>query len=182
MDNVMTVPVQKKRLLALNRRTRTLVMLAASASLLVAITAIGALTPETSYQADFAVKYQSPSWPHPFGTDYMGRDMLARTLAGLSTSVLVGLLAATVSAVMAVILGIAAATLGRKADNLVSMAVNLMTGGSPYYPPHADLLRMRAGGKGSHHRRGPDPLAQSHPHHPGRGHAAALRPIRAASR
>jgi len=137
MDNVMTVPVQKKRLLALNRRTRTLVMLAASASLLVAITAIGALTPETSYQADFAVKYQSPSWPHPFGTDYMGRDMLARTLAGLSTSVLVGLLAATVSAVMAVILGIAAATLGRKADNLVSMAVNLMTG-----VPHIILLML----------------------------------------
>lgn len=136
MDNVITVTNQKP-FLALNRRTLTIVMLVTSASILAAITIVGVLIPETAYSAHFAIKNQSPSWQHLFGTDYMGRDMLARTLKGLSTSVFVGLLAASVSAVAAVVLGIAAATLGNKADNVVSMAVNLMTG-----IPHIILLML----------------------------------------
>ena len=42
--------------------------------------------------------------------------MLARTLAGLSLSIRIGVLTAGVSAAAALILGTAAATLGKKAD------------------------------------------------------------------
>ncbi len=54
----------------------------------------------------------------------MGRDMLARTLSGLSTSVVLGLVAACVSSVIAVILGAAAALCGPKVDAVVSWLID----------------------------------------------------------
>ena len=54
---------------------------------------------------------------HPFGTDWMGRDMLARTLAGLSLSIRIGVLTAAVSAAVALLLGTASVVFGRKADS-----------------------------------------------------------------
>ena len=35
-------------------------------------------------------RLNSPSWHHPFGTDELGRDVLARTLYGARVSLLVG--------------------------------------------------------------------------------------------
>ena len=84
---------------------------------------------------DFTAKNLAPSLFHPFGTDWMGRDMLSRTLAGLSTSVLVGLLAATVSSVIALVLGCAAALGGKRVDAVVSWLIDLMMG-----VPHIVLL------------------------------------------
>ena len=95
----------------------------------------GALLGPAAQATDFAAKNLAPSWAHPFGTDWMGRDMLARTLAGLSTSVLVGLLAATVSSVIALILGCAAALGGKRVDAVVSWMIDLMMG-----VPHIVLL------------------------------------------
>lgn len=48
---------------------------------------------------------QGPSWQHPFGTDKLGRDQLARVLAGLRVSLLVGLGVAAVSVVVGVVIG-----------------------------------------------------------------------------
>lgn len=61
--------------------------------------------------------------------------MLLRTLAGLSTSVLVGLLAATVSSVIALVMGAVAALGGKKADAVVTWLIDLMMG-----IPHIVLL------------------------------------------
>ena len=49
-----------------------------------------------------------PCLEHPFGTDALGRDLFLRTLKGLSVSMTVGLAASAVSAVIAVLVGIAA--------------------------------------------------------------------------
>ena len=84
---------------------------------------------------DFAQKNLAPSLAHPFGTDWMGRDMLLRTLAGLSMSVLVGLLAAGASSVIALVLGAVAALGGKKADAVVTWLIDLMMG-----IPHIVLL------------------------------------------
>ncbi len=84
---------------------------------------------------DFAMKNLPPSVSHPFGTDWMGRDMLLRTVAGLSTSVLVGLLAAAASAVVALVLGCVAAVGGRRADAAVTWLIDLLMG-----VPHIVLL------------------------------------------
>ncbi len=42
---------------------------------------------------DIRSRNQGPSWAHPFGTDQLGRDSLARMMAGGQTSIAVGLTA-----------------------------------------------------------------------------------------
>lgn len=137
MDNTIATMEKRKPAFSMNRRTRTLLILVIAGAILVAVAVTGVLMNEAAYGANFPEKGQSPSLRHIFGTDYMGRDMLARTVKGLSTSILIGVLAASVSAVMAVILGTCAALLGKKADAVVSMAVNMMTG-----VPHIILLML----------------------------------------
>jgi len=50
--------------------------------------------------ADFALGVTPPSLAHPFGTDLLGRDMLARTIYGGRISILVGLVGTLVSLVI----------------------------------------------------------------------------------
>lgn len=102
---------------------------------LVAVVAGGLVVSEAATATDFSAKNLAPSLAHPFGTDQMGRDMFLRTLAGLSTSVLVGLLAAGVSSVIALVLGAIAALGGRRADAMVTWLIDLVMG-----VPHIILL------------------------------------------
>lgn len=69
----------------------------------------------------------SPSLAHPFGTDALGRDMLARTLAALAVSVQVGLFAAFISTLIAVALGLAA-TFSTTADRIVGVLSEMALG------------------------------------------------------
>lgn len=117
-----------------NRRL-TLAAFAVAVAALAAIVTAGLAVTGSAMDTDFALKNLAPSWEHPFGTDWMGRDMLLRTLAGLSTSVLVGLLAAGVSSVIALVLGAAAALGGKKVDAVVTWLIDLMMG-----VPHIVLL------------------------------------------
>lgn len=67
----------------------------------------------------------APSLLYPLGTDSLGRDMLVRTIKGLATSLKLGFFAAFFSAVIAGILGVVAATCGKKADYLVSGLIDI---------------------------------------------------------
>lgn len=102
---------------------------------LVAVTVAGRLLDPVASATDFAQKSLAPSLAHPFGTDWMGRDMLARTLSGLSTSVLVGLVSAAISSVIALVLATVSALGGRRADAVVSWLIDLTMG-----IPHIVLL------------------------------------------
>jgi peptide/nickel transport system permease protein len=84
---------------------------------------------------DFQLKRIAPCWDFPFGTDWLGRDMLTRTVMGLCRSLGVGLLAAFFSSAIAIVFGIMAATLGHRVDTLVSTLVNLVMA-----TPHLVLL------------------------------------------
>jgi ABC-type dipeptide/oligopeptide/nickel transport system permease subunit len=110
---------------SLSRRKRTLVIFMAAALFLTAVFVSGVLTVPAAYDVNFQEKNLSPGFRHPFGTDWLGRDMLARTLKGLSTSIIVGISASVVSTVMALALGVAAATMGRKIDTAVTWFVDL---------------------------------------------------------
>src|ERR1700734_4460490 len=46
---------------------------------------------------DFSAQLQTPSWAHPFGTDDLGQDLLARMLYGGRISLAVGLAAMLVA-------------------------------------------------------------------------------------
>ena len=131
MENVLHAPAQRRA----GNRTATLAACVLAAFALLAVVAAGIALYGQATVTDFTAKNLAPSLEHPFGTDWMGRDMLARTLAGLSTSVLVGLLAATVSSVIALVLGCAAALGGKRVDAVVSWMIDLMMG-----VPHIVLL------------------------------------------
>jgi peptide/nickel transport system permease protein len=54
---------------------------------------------------DFTAQLEGPSWAHPFGTDDLGQDLLARMLYGGRISLAVGLAAMSVSVVVGTIVG-----------------------------------------------------------------------------
>lgn len=122
---------------SMNRRKKVLagVMLAAGFLLVVCIG--GAACSEWAVATDFTQKNLPPGAGHLFGTDWMGRDMLARTLKGLSLSILLGMLAAGASACIALILGIASATLGKTVDKIITFMIDLILG-----IPHILLLLL----------------------------------------
>jgi peptide/nickel transport system permease protein len=79
------------------------------------------------YHVDVARRYQPPSLAHPFGTDELGRNVLARTLlaTGLSLSVVGRSL--LVAFVLAVVLGgIAGLYKGRLPDHAISYLIALL--------------------------------------------------------
>ena len=111
-----------------NQRLRTVIFLIAAVVILAAVTAAGILTEEYAVETDFSRRNLGPSLQHLFGTDWMGRDMLARTLSGLSLSIRIGVLTAAVSAAVALLLGTASVVLGRKADAVISWCIDLVMG------------------------------------------------------
>lgn len=88
-----------------------------------------------AYAIRYEDKFLPPSADHWFGTDYMGRDMLFRSVKGLATSLQVGLAAAGISSVLGLLLGISSAVLGGVFDQAVLLAVDLCMG-----LPHLVLL------------------------------------------
>ncbi len=127
--------LHRPRKARVGNRKLTLAAMVFAVAALAAVVVAGVLATDAATATDFAQKNLAPSPAHPFGTDWMGRDMLLRTLAGLSTSVLVGLLAATVSSVIALVMGTVAALGGKKADAVVTWLIDLMMG-----IPHIVLL------------------------------------------
>ena len=112
----------------LNRRQRTLLFLLVSLVILAGITVAGVLLEEQAAATDFTRTNLAPGRAFWFGTDWMGRDMFIRTIAGLSLSIRIGVLTAAVSAAAALVLGTAAATLGRRADSVISWCIDLVMG------------------------------------------------------
>ena len=57
---------------------------------------------------DYRAKNLGPSWAHPFGTDNLGRDMLAQVMAGGRVSLAVGFTAMALSLLFGVVIGVLA--------------------------------------------------------------------------
>jgi peptide/nickel transport system permease protein len=62
---------------------------------------------------------QAPTREHPFGTDVIGRDILARTIYGGQISILIGLTAMLVEVVFGVAIGAIAGYFGGKSDSIL---------------------------------------------------------------
>lgn len=111
--------------------------------LLAVIYLLGICTPEEAAAASFLNAKKPPSWEHPFGTDALGRDLLMRTLKGLSVSITVGMAASVISAVIAVLVGIAAAA----GQGRLSCAAYLSASGKSHQSP----LETAQGAGGKRH-------------------------------
>ena len=90
----------------LNLRQKTLLIIGFTSILLFTIVISSVFLGGESLQTNFGSKNLAPSPEHPFGTDWMGRDMFIRTLEGLGLSIVVGALASTISTVLTIILGL----------------------------------------------------------------------------
>ena len=118
-----------------NRRKTTIVFLIVAIGFLTAVCIGGFFCKEAAQATDFSRKNLPPCLSYPFGTDWLGRDMFARTVRGLSISIIIGICAATFSAVMAFILGVVSATMRKTADAVVTWFIDLVMG-----IPHMLLL------------------------------------------
>ena len=73
-----------------------------------------------------AVSLAPPSALHPFGADFMGRDVLSRIIYGARISLAVGLGSAALGCMIGVMLGLASGYLGGWFDLLVQRLVDIM--------------------------------------------------------
>lgn len=120
-----------------NRRTRVVVLSVVLALLFLAVYISGVMLPVELTAPSIRSTRLPPSLDHFFGTDALGRDLFFRTLKGLSVSMTVGLLASVISAVIAVFIGIAAATGSKRMDSFINWVIDLMMG-----VPHMVLIML----------------------------------------
>ena len=131
METAMTYGNKRR----INQRKMTLIIFVAAVAFLLAVAVGGIFCGEAAQETDFSRKNMMPGFQYLFGTDWLGRDMFVRTIKGLSMSILIGVCAASVSALFALVLGVAAATLGRKVDAVITWFIDLIMG-----IPHMLLL------------------------------------------
>lgn len=77
------------------------------------------------YQLDPTKILQAPSLEHLFGTDRLGRDMLARILEGGQTSLIIGFLAASISSIVGLFIGINAGYFKGNIDKTITIMIDL---------------------------------------------------------
>jgi peptide/nickel transport system permease protein len=70
-------------------------------------------------RTETGLRLQSPTRSHPFGTDTVGRDILARTIYGGQISLIIGLLAVAVEVGIGVAVGAVAGYYGKFLDGLL---------------------------------------------------------------
>jgi ABC-type dipeptide/oligopeptide/nickel transport system permease subunit len=103
-----------------------LLVMAAAAAL------AGAILPYNPDTADFNAVLHGPSLAHPFGTDQLGRDILTRVVYGGRISLVIGVLAVGVSAVIGAPLGLFSGYYGGPADSLIQRVVDVMLAFPPF--------------------------------------------------
>ncbi|RDJ25441.1 ABC transporter permease [Bosea caraganae] len=83
------------------------------------------LWPVAINEIDFSAQLQGPSWAHPFGTDDLGQDILARMIYGGRISLAVGLAAMVVATFVGVIVGALAGMSRRALDPFLMWVTDL---------------------------------------------------------
>jgi peptide/nickel transport system permease protein len=84
------------------------------------------LTPYLPDGIDLANRRAAPSLSHLFGTDELGRDVLTRTLFGARISLVIGLLAAAVTAMVGVTIGAVSGYVHGWIDNVLMRLTDAM--------------------------------------------------------
>lgn len=77
------------------------------------------ITPFDHTEPDYNNILSSPSWPHVFGTDEYGRDLLSRVIAGTRIALTVSVSAVLIGAVVGTILGLISGFFGKWIDKAI---------------------------------------------------------------
>ncbi|MBR8638887.1 ABC transporter permease subunit [Streptomyces tuirus] len=97
--------------------------------------------PRDPLALDTAAKLQAPSWAHPFGTDSLGRDVLARISHGALTTLGIAFAVSVAALVLGVLLGLLPRLSGPLVDTvnavppvLAALLVTGVAGSGPWTP------------------------------------------------
>ena len=107
-------------------REKTLISIVVFTVFLLSIMVFGDMISEDQIGINLLNKNQSPSLEYLFGTDWVGRNMLYRTIKGLSLSMKIGLVSSFISGIIALTLGVLGATLGKKIDSFITWFIDLV--------------------------------------------------------
>jgi peptide/nickel transport system permease protein len=83
------------------------------------------LTPYDPIYGDYNNTLQAPSWEHPFGTDSLGRDLLARTLYAARLDLQIGLITTYVPFVVGIVIGAVGGYFGGRIDSILMRIVDV---------------------------------------------------------
>ncbi|MFJ2579255.1 dipeptide/oligopeptide/nickel ABC transporter permease/ATP-binding protein [Kitasatospora aureofaciens] len=108
------------------RSPMTWIALAMLASLLLLAVAGPLVGGAAADRPDLSAVLQGPSAAHPFGTDNLGRDLLARVLTAARLSLLLAFAATLLSATAGILLGASTAVVGGRARRWLGALINLL--------------------------------------------------------
>ena len=74
---------------------------------------------------DVANKYLDPSWTHPFGTDWLGRDVFRQVITGTGSVLQIAFYTAIISVVVGTVLGIISGYFGGWVDGIIMSITNI---------------------------------------------------------
>lgn len=99
-----------------------------AAAILVVFVTLGILgeiaAPYDPTKVDPAIRFADPSLAHPLGTDYLGRDIASRLIAGARTALMIGVAAVALGLVLGVPLGMLSGYLGGRLDTVLVAIVD----------------------------------------------------------
>jgi peptide/nickel transport system permease protein len=87
---------------------------------------VGPLFVPQTLPTNVAAIYQAPSWQHLLGTDSEGRDILTQMINGGQSIILVGVMAALFSTLIAITFGALAAYSGGQLDNVIMLISDIV--------------------------------------------------------
>lgn len=88
--------------------------------------ALPVVAPNAAFATELSDQFLTPSFQHPFGTDELGRDVFARTVAGSRTSLVTAATAVAVALVIGVPLGLAAGFFGGWTETAVMRLMDVL--------------------------------------------------------
>jgi ABC-type dipeptide/oligopeptide/nickel transport system permease subunit len=77
------------------------------------------MAPYDPYAMDMEHSLMPPSFPHPMGTDFFGRDILSRIVYGARISLVVSIFSRLIAVALGTFLGLISGYVGGKADTLI---------------------------------------------------------------
>lgn len=95
---------------------------------IVAVVALlpGVVVPQSPLAVNVDLSLEPPSWAHPFGTDDVGRDILARVVHGTRVTLSICGGALVLSALLGGVLGLVSGFIGGRTDMLLGRAVDVV--------------------------------------------------------
>jgi len=80
---------------------------------------------QSPYELDPSSILLPPSFEHPFGTDRLGRDILARVIVGGKVSLIIGVFSAVLASLAGLIIGVSAGFFKGKVDKTIVVLIDL---------------------------------------------------------